>query len=238
MNNNPCLKSVYDNITHAAARANRSMSDISLIAVSKTRTMQDILDIYAEGVRFFAENRPQELASKARELAHLTDLQWHYIGNLQSRDCKIIAQYANCFHSIDRLKIARRLSSQLELYDRNITAFVQVNITGEKSKSGFVCDDWQNNKDQLQTLVEVIQEIALLPRLNLLGLMTMAPFNSTEEELHIIFQSMSDLSVYLNNNVSDINMPYLSMGMSGDYQIAIEHGATHVRIGRAIFGER
>ena len=237
-NDNQAVQATLARIKQAAQRANRSAKEIILVAVSKQKPIEDIVTAYNAGVRHFGENRAEELEEKALSLSHLTDLNWHFIGHLQTRQSKAIAQYAHCFHAVDRVKIAERLSSHLMELERNLPIFIQINTSGEESKGGFVCNNWQNDAPQTEALLQSIKDIAALPKLQVLGLMTMAPFDATEEVLHTIFKSMAALSAYLQKKLPEIPALQLSMGMSGDFEIAIEEGATHVRIGSAIFGKR
>lgn len=238
MTSNDPVQVINQRIRQAAERSGRSESDITLVAVSKQKPIEAIVTAYNAGVRHFGENRAEELAEKAQALSHLTDLKWHFIGHLQTKQSKPVAQYAHYFHAVDRLKIARQLSRQLTELGRTLPVFIQINTSGEASKSGFACDNWQEDAQQTDTLRQTVEEIASLPNLQVSGLMTMAPFDSTEAVLRPIFQSTALLSAYLKENLPDIPVQQLSMGMSGDFEIAIEEGATHVRIGSAIFGSR
>jgi len=237
-NHHQAIQTIYTRIAQAAQRAGRSAEEITLVAVSKRKSIEDILAVYETGVRHFGENRVEELEEKAIALSYLADLKWHFIGQLQTRQSKPVAQYAHYFHAVDRLKIAQRLSSQLIEFNRSLPVFIQVNVSGEASKGGFLCDNWQNNLQQSEDLLQAIKAIIKLPNLKVLGLMTMAPFNAPEETLHPIFNNMANLSAYLRDKLPDIPIQQLSMGMSGDFEIAIEEGATYVRIGSAIFSER
>jgi len=237
-NNNQALQNIQDRIARAAQSAGRSAEDITLVAVSKTKPIDAIITAYEAGIRHFGENRADELEEKALALHHLKDLKWHFIGQLQTRQSKPIAQYAHYFHAVDRIKITHRLSEQLQEFKRNLPVFIQVNVSGEESKSGFDCHAWQDNHQKIQTLVQAIKEIATLPNIQILGLMTMAPFNAPEDTLRSIFQNMTSLSQHLREQLPDRLIQELSMGMSGDFEIAIEEGATFVRIGSAIFGKR
>ena len=232
------LQATEDRIIQAAQRAKRDSNDVTLIAVSKRKPIADIEAAYAAGIRHFGENRTEEFAEKVSALQHLSDLTWHFIGNLQTRQSLVVAQYADSFHAVDRLKIAERLSKQLAELDRQLPIFVQVNISGEASKSGFDCTDWQTNPTKINAFIDDLRQIAELPNLSLQGLMTMAPFDATEAELREIFRSMAALSAHLAKHCSELPLLQLSMGMSNDFELAIEEGATHVRIGSAIFGER
>ena len=237
-NSHSTIQTVIDRISHAAQRSGRTKEDITLVAVSKQKPINDIVTAYDLGIRHFGENRTEELEKKAIALSHLTELKWHFIGNLQSRQSGSVAQYAHYFHAIDRLKIAQRLSEKLTALNRDLFVFIQVNVSGEASKSGFQCDNWQHDVEQSTALIQAIKDISVLPHLNLLGLMTMAPFDASEDVYHSIFKNMANLSAYVQKQLPNVSAQQLSMGMSGDFEIAIEERATYVRIGSAIFGAR
>ncbi|MDM8565793.1 YggS family pyridoxal phosphate-dependent enzyme [Candidatus Halobeggiatoa sp. HSG11] len=234
-NNNQVVQTIQHRIIQAAQRAGRNAESITLVAVSKKRPIDVILPAYEAGVRHFGENRADELKEKATTLSYLKDVKWHFIGHLQTRQSKSVAQYAHYFHAVDSVKIAQVLSVQLDTFKRNLSVFIQVNISGEKSKGGFDCYNWQNNVQHVENLIKAIKEIAALPNIQILGLMTMAPFDAQEDVLHHIFQSMADLSSNLGEQLPNNLVQQLSMGMSRDFEIAIEEGATFVRIGSAIF---
>ena len=229
---------VRDNIARVAQRAGRSADSITLVAVSKQKPIASIAAAYDAGLRVFGENRSAELAQKSAELAHLTDLSWHFIGQLQTRQSLPVATHANAFHANDRLKIATRLSRQLEQLDRTLPIFIEVNVSGEASKAGFDCRQWEESLTQREALATAAATIAALPRIKVQGLMTMAPWGSAESEIRTVFQRTRALSEWLTTAVPQADWSNLSMGMTDDYHIAIEEGATHIRVGRAIFGER
>ena len=232
------IQQITQRIQTAAERVGRSADEITLVAVSKTKPVEDLLAAYAAGVRDFGENRSEELTEKAQALAHLTDIQWHFIGHLQSRQSQPIADYAHCFHAVDREKIAVRLSNQLQHTGRTLPVFIEVNVSGEASKGGFALSDWEQDVVQQTALVQAIHNILALPNLQVLGLMTMAPFKAPEQEVRSIFRRLKQLSDWLHIELPALDAKALSMGMSGDFDIAIEEGATHVRVGSAIFGGR
>ncbi len=229
------VENVLNRIQQAADRADRSASNVTLVAVSKTWPVEDIVAVYETGVRHFGENRADELAEKAIQLSHLKDLQWHFIGHLQSRQSKQVAEHAHYFHAVDRVKIAKQLSKQL---DHILPVFIEVNVSGEESKGGFSCADWENDQEQRDILLTAVKTIAGLPNLSVRGMMTMAPFNASEEIIRNIFKRLRQLSEWLNAVLPELKVKELSMGMSGDFEIAVEEGATHVRVGSAIFGKR
>ncbi|MEN8220035.1 MAG: YggS family pyridoxal phosphate-dependent enzyme [Pseudomonadota bacterium] len=232
------VQNVLDRINEAAKRGGRSATNITLVAVSKTKPIEDIVAAYHAGVRHFGENRANELAEKAAALSHLPDIQWHFIGHLQTRQSNPVAEHAHYFHAVDRIKIAERLSTQLQELDRTLPVFIEVNISGEESKGGFKCADWENNQEQRDTISRAMRSIAALPNIQVCGLMTMAPWTAPEATLRDIFSRLRRLSEWLNSHFPEQQATELSMGMSGDFEIAIEEGATCVRVGSAIFGKR
>lgn len=211
---------------------------VTLIAVSKTQPIEKILQAYAAGIRDFGENRTVELANKVKALAHLTDISWHFIGNLQTRQSLVVAEHADYFHALDRLKIAQRLDKQLQTTNKILPVFLQINITGEPSKSGFAANRWQHDSKQREQLIANITTIMQLDNLKILGLMTMAEFNTSADITRQTFTDLRQLSEFLQTEIPEFNAPELSMGMSGDFELAIAEGATYVRVGQAIFGER
>ncbi len=232
------IKNVSNRIQQAIERAEYPTDNVTLVAVSKTKPIEDIIAAYEAGVRHFGENRAEELAKKATQLSHLKDLQWHFIGHLQTRQSKPIAKYAHYFHAVERIKIAKYLSKQLQDLERILPVFIEINISGEASKGGFDCADWENNPEQRDKLLEAVKTIATLPNLKIIGLMTMAPFKAKEDFIHNIFKRLYKLSKWLNTELPELKAQELSMGMSGDFEIAVEEGATYVRVGNAIFGKR
>jgi pyridoxal phosphate enzyme (YggS family) len=229
---------ILERVDQAAQRSGRSAESITVVAVSKTQPHDALIEAYAAGVRHFGENRSAEFAQKVTTLARLSDANWHYIGNLQTRQSLPIAQYADQFHAVDRLKIAQRLSRQLVELDRTLPVFIEVNVSGEASKHGFQCGDWEDNGQQRDALLHAVATISALPRIAVQGLMTMAPWGVDETIVRTVFQRTRALDNWLCSQMPDHDWQHLSMGMTDDFEIAIEEGATHVRIGRAIFGER
>ena len=233
---------VLDNIAQTAKGAGRQPDEVTLVAVTKTWPVAVLLAAYEAGMRHFGENRPEELAEKRplleSELGIDSGIIWHFIGTLQSRKTNLIADNADLFHALDRVKIANRLSKQLEENGRSLPVLLEVNVSGEGSKSGFSAGSWETDATQQAELRKVAQTINNLAGLQLCGLMTMAPWQAPESEIRQIFQRTRKLAGWLETAVPGVNLSQLSMGMTDDYQIAIEEGATHVRVGRAIFGDR
>ena len=234
----PALVQLSQRINAAAQRSQRTPENVQLIAVSKRKPIEDIVKAYEAGIRDFGENRAEELAEKVQALQHLTDIHWHFIGQLQSRQSQPVVDHACCFHAVDRIKIAERLSKQLVEKDKQLPIFIQVNISGEESKTGFDCAQWEDNTAQQQALLAAITHIMKLPALQVQGIMMMAPFDIPKEQIRDLFKRTYQLSQWLQQQYPDEKIDQISMGMSGDFEIAIEEGATHIRVGSAIFGAR
>ncbi|MEZ4590357.1 MAG: YggS family pyridoxal phosphate-dependent enzyme, partial [Chloroflexota bacterium] len=236
------LESRYQEVLHqiaqAASEANRSPDEITLVAVTKTWPVETILEAYAAGMRHFGENRAEELEVKRPLIeAHLgpdSGIVWHFIGTLQSRKTNPIADHADVFHALDRLKIANRLSNRLEENGRHLPTFLEINISGEMSKSGVNCVDWENSATQRAEIRNFGKTVATLPGLTLQGLMTMAPWDAEPEFIRTVFKRTRLLAEWLAEEVGLERPLSLSMGMTDDYPLAIAEGATHVRVGRAL----
>lgn len=221
------LIQVEQNIEEACRRAGRDRSEVTLIAVSKTKPAETLQEAYDLGVRVFGENKVQEMADKYEVLPK--DIRWHLIGHLQRNKVKYIIDKAVLIHSVDSLRLAQTIEK--EAIKHNLTAhiLIEVNVAREESKFGIFPED-------LEALVD---EIAKLPHIQVDGLMTIAPFVSDPEENRPVFRELRKLSVDISaKKVDNVNMSVLSMGMTNDYQVAIEEGATMVRVGTGIFGAR
>ncbi|MGH2536491.1 MAG: YggS family pyridoxal phosphate-dependent enzyme [Candidatus Promineifilaceae bacterium] len=236
---------VQERIAAAAAEAGRRAEDITLVAVTKSWPAGVVVEAYAAGLRHFGENRAEELAAKRpqveAELPAASGIIWHAIGSLQSRKSNLVAEHADAFHALDREKIARRLSDRLlELgrAEQPLPIFIEVNVSGETNKAGLDCSRWESDLGQRQALRRLGKRLLELPGLRPVGLMTMAPWGGGEETLHALFGRTRQLAAWLSAELPDAPWSQLSMGMSDDYEIAIEEGASHVRVGRALFGER
>lgn len=235
-------REVQERVGDAAAKVGRSADEITIVAVTKTWPADIVVAAYESGLRHFGENRVEELAAKRAEVSAILgdgqDIAWHQIGMVQSRKSKLLADSAHVFHAIDRLKIAQRVASHLQDTGRVLPAFLEVNVSGEASKSGFQAADWEKDATVRDNLRTVFEAIAGLPGLQLKGLMTMAPWGVADEVVREVFQRTRLLAQWLQQAVPHRVLPHLSMGMSDDFEIAVEEGATHVRVGRAIFGSR
>ncbi len=233
---------VQERIKISAENAGRDPAEIMLVAVSKTWGYEMILAGYSAGLRHFGENRPEEMAEKRqaveKELGENAGIVWHCIGNAQSRKTRLVANYADTFHALDRVKIAQRLGRQLAELDKSLPIFLEVNISGEASKAGFAVNDWETDEAQRNQLLSVVKEIAGIPALQIQGLMMMAPWGAPSEQIRSLFARTRQLAEWLGEEMPAQKWSYLSMGMSDDFELAIAEGATHIRVGRAIFGSR
>ncbi len=217
---------VLAQIAGAEASAGRNAGEVRLVAVGKTFPAGDIREVYAAGQRDFGENYIQEWYEKTEDLADLSDIVWHIIGDVQSNKTKFVAERAHWVHTIGRLKTARRLSAQRPSEMPPLQVCIEVNIAGEAAKHGVAPDE----------TVALACEVAKLPNLKMRGLMCVAKADAGEAELREAFGRMRVLLAELN--AAGVAADVLSMGMSGDMEIAVACGATHVRIGSAIFGRR
>ncbi|MBJ2127790.1 YggS family pyridoxal phosphate-dependent enzyme [Alteromonas sp. IB21] len=220
------LNSALKGIDQAATSAHRPPNSVKLLAVSKTKPVSDIMEAYEAGQRMFGENYVQEGVEKVQELSHLSDLEWHMIGPIQSNKTKIVAEHFDWVQSVDREKIARRLNDQRPDTMPPLNVCIQVNIDDEDSKSGVALSEL----DALVTLIES-QE-----RLILRGLMAIPKANPSEEQQHKSLAKLKELFDHYHTSLS--NFDTLSVGMSSDMAEAIQHGSTMVRVGTAIFGKR
>ncbi len=235
------LAEIEERMAEAAARSGREVGAITLVAVTKTFSAEVVLEAHEAGVRHFGENRAREGISKMTAVApYVSDPRpiWHMIGHVQSRKARRVADHYDYVHSIDRLKIARRLSDRALEMDRELPVLLECNISGEGSKYGFALEDWDEDGPQLQEFLTAVEEILGLPGLKVRGLMTMPPYVEDPEEVRPLFVSLGSLRDLLRERVPGGNWDELSMGMTNDFEVAIEEGATMVRIGRAIFGAR
>lgn len=221
------LEIVKKNIEESAVKANRKSNDVTLIAVSKTKPVELLLEAYDAGMRDFGENKVQELVDKYDKLPK--DIKWHLIGHLQTNKVKYIVDKAYLIHSVDSLKLAKEISK--EALKKGVTSdiLIEVNVADEESKFGVSVNDTE----------KLIRDIALLDGIRVKGLMTVAPFVTDSEENRLIFNKLKQLFVDIKaKNIDNVFMEIMSMGMSGDYEVAVEEGATYVRVGTKIFGER
>ena len=221
------LYQVQENMKEACRRSGRAESDVTLIAVSKTKPLPMLEEVYSLGIRDFGENKVQELVDKAEQLPD--DIRWHMIGHLQRNKVKYIVDKVYMIHSVDSLRLAEEISKEAVKRGITVNILIEVNVAGEESKFGVTPEDTPG----------LVQEISHLPGILVRGLMTIAPFVENAEDNRIFFSALKKLSVDITNkNIDNVRMDYLSMGMPGDYEVAIEEGASFVRVGTGIFGER
>jgi PLP dependent protein len=238
---------IYDNIARvreqiaaACARVNRPTESVQLIAVSKTQSVEALMAAIDAGLHHFGENRVEDAEPKITALrrdAHGYPLHWHMIGHIQSKKAKFIPPLFDLVHSVDSLELAQKLSVRAEEAGKRLPVLLQINVSGEASKSGFTALNWQHDPNLYAQVVQQTREVNALGGLELRGLMTMAPIVPQPEDARPVFAALSALRQALMQSL-DLALPELSMGMTDDYTIAIEEGATMVRVGRAIFGER
>ena len=230
---------VQQNIAAACTRANRNPADVTLIAVSKTHPAQAVLEAVTAGVQHFGENRVEEAENKIPAVNAQTSLPliWHMIGHIQSRKARDILPLFNLVHSVDTLKLAAKLSGLGHEADKKLDVLLEVNVSGEESKYGFQATGWSDRAAVRSTLWEEVGQMITLPGIRILGLMTMAPIVEDAEQARPVFVELARLRAAFAESFK-VDLPHLSMGMTDDYPVAVEEGATLVRVGRAIFGER
>lgn len=221
------LSNVEHEIQKACDNSKRNRKDVTLIAVSKTKPVETLKEAYDLGVRVFGENKVQELVDKYEALPK--DIHWHMIGHLQRNKVKYIIDKVDCIHSVESVRLAETIEKEAAKHNRTVDVLVEVNVAGEDSKFGLAPEE----------VPAFVEEIAKFPHIRVKGLMTIAPFVENPEENRPIFKVLQELSVDIaTKNIDNVIMNVLSMGMTNDYQVAIEEGATMVRVGTGIFGER
>ncbi len=221
------LQSVEVRIQAACDRAGRNRKEVTLLAVSKTKPVELLMEAYECGIRMFGENKVQEICDKMPKLP--SDIKWHMIGHLQRNKVKAVIDKACLIHSVDSLRLAEKISYEATEAGIVMPVLLEINIAREETKFGFTDDEAEN----------ALREISQLPGLRIDGLMTSAPFVTDPEDNRVYFKAMKDLSMDLKTkNIYNSPMNVLSMGMTGDFEVAIEEGSTIVRIGTAVFGER
>ncbi len=221
------LKAVEEKIQKACDRAGRDRSEVTLIAVSKTKPVDMLMEAYNDGIRTFGENKVQELTGKIEQMPD--DIQWHMIGHLQRNKVKYIAGKVTLIHSVDSYRLAEEINIQAKKHGCIIPILIEVNVANEESKFGVKLDEAE----------DLVRECAALDGITVKGLMTIAPFVEDPENNRPVFKALKDKSVDIAaKKIDNVSMDILSMGMTNDYEIAIEEGATMVRVGTGIFGAR
>jgi len=221
------LEMVNNNIIEACKRSGRNLSDVKLIAVSKTKPIEALREAYTEGCRDFGENKVQEIMDKYEQMPE--DVRWHMIGHLQTNKVKYIVDKVYMIHSVDSVKLAETISKEAVKKNVTVKILLEVNVAEEESKFGTT----------LNAAMELYDQVVKLPGIQVCGLMTIAPYTVDSESNRQYFVALKQLFVdIINKNNHNDFMSDLSMGMTGDYEVAIEEGATYVRVGTGIFGER
>ncbi|MDE7322350.1 MAG: YggS family pyridoxal phosphate-dependent enzyme [Lachnospiraceae bacterium] len=221
------IMAVEEIIARECIKSGRKVEDVTLIAVSKTKPVEMLMDAYAYGCRDFGENKVQELLDKYEVMPK--DIRWHMIGHLQRNKVKYIVDKVYLIHSVDSMKLAEEINKEAAKKNICVNILIEVNVANEETKFGITCEEVR----------QLVQDIAKLPNICIKGLMTIAPFVQDAEENRIYFSKLKKLAVdIMEENIDNITMEILSMGMTGDYGVAISEGATYVRVGTGIFGVR
>ena len=221
------LEQVRKNIDEACRMAGRDPKEVTLIAVSKTKPVSMLKEAYDAGARCFGENKVQEIMDKHPQLPE--DIQWHMIGHLQRNKVKYIVDKVSMIHSVDSLRLAQTIEQEAAKHNVCGPVLLEVNVAQEESKFGLKMDE----------VLPLIETIADFPHIKVQGLMTIAPYVENAEDNRDFFRQLKKLSVDIEaKNINNVSMSVLSMGMTGDYQVAVQEGATMVRVGTGIFGER
>ena len=221
------FEEVEKKIQAACDRSGRRREDITLIAVSKTKPVDMLKEAYDFGTRIFGENKVQEITEKYDALPR--DISWHMIGHLQRNKVKYIIDKVAMIHSVDSLRLAQTIEQEAAKKDLVMPILLEVNVAEEESKFGLATNE----------VLPLLEKISIFSHIKVMGLMTIAPFVKNPEENREVFRTLKKLSVDINaKNINNVNMSVLSMGMTGDYQVAVQEGSTMVRVGTGIFGER
>jgi PLP dependent protein len=225
------IAQVRERIAAAANRADRSSDEITLMAVSKTFPAESIREAYAAGLRVFGENRVQEFATKADALRDLRDAEWHLIGHLQTNKAAKAAELFDAVDSVDSLRMAEKLNASAKSVGKTLSVLIEINVGGERAKSGVAPDS-----DELE---QILQGAPRWANLRIRGLMTVPPYSEDPERSRRYFLHLSRIRDSIAARaLPQVRMAVLSMGMSHDFEVAIEEGSTCIRVGTAIFGER
>lgn len=218
---------VNEKVGKACDRAGRNRDGVTLIAVSKTKPLEDLREAYEAGARDFGENKVQELVDKIPQMPN--DVRWHMIGHLQRNKVKYIVDKVYMIHGVDSLRLGEEISKEAVKHGVTVRILIEVNVAGEDTKYGVSPEE----------APQLAIGLSKLPGISLQGLMTIAPYVADPEENRLIFAKLRQLAVDISEkNIDNVSMNVLSMGMTGDYEVAVEEGATFVRVGTGIFGER
>lgn len=219
------LEIIKEKIKKVALKANRNPEEIKLVAVTKTATIEQIKEAISAGVKIIGENKVQEAKEKYHILS--ADIEWHLVGHLQTNKVKYAIEIFDCIHSVDSIKLAEEIDKRSLQFGKTTNVLVEVNVSGEESKYGIKPEEVE----------PFLKEISEFSRIRVRGLMTIAPIAEDKEEVRPYFRKLRELSEEIKNkSIKNVKMDYLSMGMTEDFEVAIEEGANMVRIGRGIFG--
>lgn len=223
------LETVHADIDAACKRSGRDKCEVKLIAVSKTKPFEQLLAAYNAGERVFGENKVQEICAKYERIDEMPGAVFHMIGHLQTNKVRQVIDKVAMIHSVDSLHLAETIDREAAKAGIRMDILIEVNVAGEDSKFGIACDETE----------KLVRECAKLDNVHVCGLMTIAPFVEDSEQNRQVFKNLKQLCVDLKaKNIDNTDMDVLSMGMTGDYQVAIEEGATMIRVGTGIFGAR
>jgi PLP dependent protein len=225
---------IADKIHKAAIDVGRDPSDVRLVVVTKGHPIESIREVVNAGARFLGENYLEEAIPKIESLSGQPEIVWHMVGHIQSRKARLVCEYFQRVDSLDSLKLANRLDRFANELGRTIPVLLECNVSGESSKYGFPAWDEQRWPE----LVKLIDKVTKLKCIEVCGLMTMPPYLPNAEDVRPYFQQLVHLKNYLSDNFKQVEWTELSMGMSNDFEVAIQEGSTMVRIGTAILGER
>ncbi len=221
------LHEVEEKIQEACRRAGRDRGEVTLVAVSKTKPVEMLKEAYDLGMRVFGENKVQEIREKYEALPR--DVEWHMIGHLQTNKVKYIVDKVSLIHSVDSLRLAEVIEKEAQKHEKTVDILLEVNVAEEESKFGL----------RISEVLPLAEKIVQFPHIRLRGLMTIAPFVENPEKNREIFANLHELYVDIKEkNIDNGTVSILSMGMTNDYEVAIEEGATMVRVGTGIFGAR
>ena len=221
------IEHVRENIEKACKKAGRSVDEVTLIAVSKTKPYTDIEEALKSGTLDYGENKVQEMCEKYEILPK--NIRWHMIGHLQRNKVKYLVGKTELIHSVDSIRLAEQIEKEYAKNGETANILIEVNMAQEESKFGITSQETE----------ELIRKISTFEHIRIKGLMTIAPYTDNPETNRVYFRQMKKLSVDIRDkNIDNVSMDVLSMGMTGDYQVAIEEGSTMVRVGTGIFGER
>lgn len=221
------IEAVREKIAAACEKSGRRKEEVTLIAVSKTKPVSMLNEAYEAGCRDFGENKVQELVEKWEQMPK--DIRWHMIGHLQRNKVKYIVDKVCLIHSVDSLRLAEEISKEAGKKNVTVPVLIEINVAGEESKFGTTCEE----------AFRLVEEASRLPNIRIKGLMTIAPYVENPVENRHYFEKLRQIYVdIIHKNIDNVYMEELSMGMTGDYEVAVMEGATYVRVGTGIFGER